>query len=457
MMFKKIKERRFHLLVLAFLTGLFIGINVSFLSSATEPAHKYLDYFHRVYQLILTEYVDEASPKDMFYGAIRGMINSLNDPFTRFLDEKSFEELKEMTTGKFQGVGIEITIQDGQVVVVTPIDDSPAMKAGILSGDIITTIDGKAVKGMKLEKIVKLIRGLPKSTVKLQIRREGFDEAMNFELERAPVKITSVEYDIIKEKNIGYLRIKNFGSETTRDVTKALKFFNARGIKKIVIDVRNNPGGLLNSSIEISELLLERGKTIVSTRGKEGSGRVQVFKSQSEPIYRGALVMLVNNGSASASEILAGAIRDNGRGKLLGVKTFGKGSVQKSFNLDDDIGVAITVAKYYTPSGELIHKKGIKPDYEVPLEKLSESEMKNLKIVREKKILEQFVRKETEYTEETKASFRAALSKDGVILPDKTANYILKDWMYRFKKKPLYDMEFDLQLNEAIRHISSGK
>ncbi|HPC42172.1 MAG TPA: S41 family peptidase [Spirochaetota bacterium] len=456
-MFKKIKERRFHLLVLAFLTGLFIGINVSFLSSATEPAHKYLDYFHRVYQLILTEYVDEASPKDMFYGAIRGMINSLNDPFTRFLDEKSFEELKEMTTGKFQGVGIEITIQDGQVVVVTPIDDSPAMKAGILSGDIITTIDGKAVKGMKLEKIVKLIRGLPKSTVKLQIRREGFDEAMNFELERAPVKITSVEYDIIKEKNIGYLRIKNFGSETTRDVTKALKFFNARGIKKIVIDVRNNPGGLLNSSIEISELLLERGKTIVSTRGKEGSGRVQVFKSQSEPIYRGALVMLVNNGSASASEILAGAIRDNGRGKLLGVKTFGKGSVQKSFNLDDDIGVAITVAKYYTPSGELIHKKGIKPDYEVPLEKLSESEMKNLKIVREKKILEQFVRKETEYTEETKASFRAALSKDGVILPDKTANYILKDWMYRFKKKPLYDMEFDLQLNEAIRHISSGK
>jgi len=456
-MFKKIKERRFHLLVLAFLTGLFIGINISFLSSATEPAHKYLDYFHRVYQLILTEYVDEASPKDMFYGAIRGMINSLNDPFSRFLDEKSFEELKEMTTGKFQGVGIEITIQDGQVVVVTPIDDSPAMKAGILSGDVITTIDGKAVKGMKLEKIVKLIRGLPKSTVKLQVKREGFDEPMNFELERAPVKITSVDYDIIKDMNIGYLKIKNFGSETTRDVTRALKFFNAKGIKKIVIDVRNNPGGLLNSSIEISELLLERGKTIVSTRGKEGSGRVQMFKSQSEPIYRGALIMLVNNGSASASEILSGAIRDNGRGKLLGVKTFGKGSVQKSFNLDDDIGVAITVAKYYTPSGELIHKKGIKPDYEVPLEKLSESEMKNLKIIRDRKILEHFVRKETDYTEETKASFRGALVKNGVTLPDKTANYILKDWIYRFKKKPLYDLEFDLQLNEAIKHISSGK
>ncbi len=456
-MFKKMKERRIHLLVLTFMTGLFIGINVSFLSSATEPAHKYLDYFHRVYQLILTEYVDEASPKEMFYGAIRGMINSLNDPFSRFLDEKSFEELKEMTTGKFQGVGIEITIQDGQIVVVTPIEDSPAMKAGILSGDVITTIDDKVVKGMKLEKIVKMIRGLPKSTVKLQVKRDGYDEPLNFELERAPVKITSVDYDIIKEKNIGYLKIKNFGSETTRDVTKALKLFNSRDIKKIVIDVRNNPGGLLNSSIEISELLLERGKTIVSTRGKEGSGRVQVFKSQSEPIYRGGLIMLVNNGSASASEILAGAIRDNGRGKLLGLKTFGKGSVQKSFNLDDDIGVAITVAKYYTPSGELIHKKGIKPDYEVPLEKLSESDMKNLKIIRDRKLLEQFVKKDTDYTAEAKKSFRQLLAGNNVALADKTADYILKDWIYRFKKKPLYDLEFDLQLNEAIKHISGGK
>lgn len=453
-MFKKLKERHAHLLILGFMTGLFVGINVSFLSSATEPAHKYLDYFHRVYQLILTEYVDEASPKEMFYGAIRGMINSLNDPFSRFLDEKSFEDLKEMTTGKFQGVGIEITIQDGQVVVVTPIDDSPAMKAGIISGDIISSIDGKPIKGMKLEKIVKLIRGLPKSSVKLQIKREGYDEPLDFDLERAPVKITSVDYDIIKENNIGYIKIKNFGSETTRDVTKALKFFNTKGVSKIVIDVRNNPGGLLNSSIEISELLLEKGKTIVSTRGKEGSGRVQVFKSQSEPLYRGSLIVLVNSGSASASEILSGAIRDNGRGKLLGVKTFGKGSVQKSFNLDDDIGVAITVAKYYTPSGELIHKKGIKPDYDVPVEKLSEGDMKNMKILRDRKLLDQFVKKDTEYTPETRASFSQYLAKNDVTLNSRTANYILKDWIYRFKKKQLYDLEFDTQLNEAIKHIS---
>ncbi len=452
-MFNKIKERHLHLMILAFLTGLFIGINVSFLSSATEPAHKYLDYFHRVYQLILTEYVDEPSTKDMFYGAIRGMINALDDPFSRFLDEKSFEELKEMTTGKFQGVGIEITIREGQVVVITPIDDSPAMKAGILSGDVITQVNDKPIKGMKLEKIVNMIRGLPNSKVRLLVKRDGYENPIEFDLERAPVKINSVEYDVIAGKNIGYLRIKNFGSETTRDVVKALKSFNGKGIAKIVIDLRNNPGGLLTSSIEISELLLEKGKTIVSTRGKEGSGKVQFFKSQSNPLFKGEMIVLINNGTASASEILSGAIRDNGRGKLLGIKTFGKGSVQKSYNLDDEIGVAITVAKYYTPSGELIHKKGIKPDFDFPMENLSETEMKNIKSVRDKKLIEEFVKKDTDYSPQTRDSFRQLLAKNGITLSGKTGDFILKEWIYRFKKKQIYDLEFDTQLKEAIKRL----
>ncbi len=452
-MLKNLKERHVHLLILAFLTGLFIGINVSFLSSAVEPAFKYLDYFHRVYQLILTDYVDEVHPKDLFYGAIRGMMSSLNDPFSRFLDEKSYEELKEMTTGKFLGVGIEITIRDGLIVVVAPLDDSPAMRAGIVTGDIITKINNKPTNGMKLEKIEKMIRGLPKSIVKLQIKREGYSEPLEFELERAPVKISSVDYDIIKSTGVGYLRIKNFGSETTRDVTKALKSFIGKGISKVVLDLRNNPGGLLTSSIEISELLLDKGKTIVSTRGKEGSGKVQVFKSQGNPLYRGEIIVLVNNGSASAAEILSAAIRDNGRGKLLGGVTFGKGSVQKSYNLDETVGVAITVARYYTPSGEMIHKKGIKPDYDVPPEKLSENDMKNLKIARDKRLFEEFGKKETEYTPEAKIAFRQFLSKNGVSLSEKTGNFFLKDWIFRYKKKPLYDLEFDAQLTEAMKRI----
>jgi len=452
-MLKKPKERHLHLLLLAFVTGLFIGINVSFLSSAVEPAHKYLDYFHRVYQLILTDYVDETQPKDLFFGAIRGMMNALNDPFSRFLDEKSYDELKEMTTGKFLGVGIEITIRDGLIVVVSPLDDSPAMRAGIAPGDVITKINDKTTNGMKLEMIEKMIRGLPKSMVRLQIKREGYNEPLEFDLERAPVKISSVDYDIIKNSNIGYLRIKNFGSETTKDATKALKFFNGKGIAKIIIDLRNNPGGLLTSSIEISELLLEKGKTIVSTRGKEGSGRVQVFKSQSSPLYKGDVIALVNSGTASAAEILSAAVRDNGRGKLLGVVTFGKGSVQKSYNLDETLGVAITVAKYYTPSGELIHKKGIKPDYDVPPEKVSESDMKNMKIARDKKLVEEFGKKDMDYTPELKESFQKFLSKNGVTLSDKTANFLLKDWIYRVKKKQLYDLEFDTQLTEAVKYL----
>jgi carboxyl-terminal processing protease len=453
-MLKKIKERQMHLLILAFLAGLFIGINTSFISAA-EPAHKYLDYFHRVYQLIVTEYVDDASPKDMFFGAIRGMMYALNDPFSRFLDEKSFEELKEMTTGKFLGVGIEITIRDGRVVVVSPIDDSPAKKAGIMPGDVITRINGKPVKGVGLEKIEKMIRGLPKSSVKLQISREGYGEPLEFELERAPVKIKSVEYGMIDGGEIGYLRIKNFGSDTARDTATALSFFNDKGARRIVLDLRNNPGGLLTSSVEVSELFLDKGNTIVSTRGREGSGRVQVFKSQGKPLFKGRLIVLVNGGTASAAEILSAAVRDNGRGKLLGVKTFGKGSVQKTFNLDDDIGVAITVARYYTPSGEMIHKKGLTPDYVVPQDRHSAADMAGLKIVRDKRLLEGFATHDTEYTTQSKEAFQKYLTQHGVTLSGKAADFILKEWIYRSRKRPLYDLEFDNQLNEAIKYISA--
>lgn len=447
------RERRLHLLALAFLAGLFIGVNASFLSSAPEPAHRYLDYFHRVYQIIVTEYVDETSPKEMFFGAIKGMIDSLDDPYSRFLDEKSLGELREMTTGKFQGVGVEITVQDGRVVVVAPIEDSPAIRAGIAPGDVITHIDDKAIKGKSVEEIASMIRGLPKSTVRLQISREGFAEPIEFTLERAPVKIASVEYGIIEKGSIGYLRIKNFGSDTGRDAAKAMKYFSKQGVKKAIIDVRNNPGGLLTGAVEVSELVLDRGRTIVSTRGREGSGIVEEYKSRSEPVYRGALAVLVNNGTASAAEILAGAVRDNERGVLLGEKTFGKGSVQKSFNLEDDIGVSITVARYYTPSGELIHKKGITPERVVPSERFSEDDMKGLKAIREKNLMDAFVAKDTVYDGASRSAFRAFLAEKGVRLSGRTADFVLKDWINRAKKKPLYDLEFDTQLSEAVRHL----
>ncbi|MCU0849230.1 MAG: S41 family peptidase [Spirochaetes bacterium] len=455
-MFRKIKERSLHLLILAFLTGLFLGINISFVASANEPAHKYLDYFHQVYQLIRTEYVDEPPTREIFFGAIKGMIKALDDPFSRFLDESAYNELKEITTGKFVGVGVEITEKDDEIVVITPIAESPAMNAGINAGDVIARVNDTPIKGKKMTDVIKLIKGIPGSRVKLSIKREGFARLIDFDIERAPIKIKSVEYTIIKEPGIGYLRIISFGSDTTRDVIKGLELFNENKIGKIIIDLRFNPGGLLESSVEISELFLKKGSLVVSTRGREGKVNVKEFKSAIDPIYNGEVVVLVNGGSASAAEILSGAIRDNKRGKLVGEKTFGKGSVQKTYNLDENIAVAITIAKYYTPSGELIHKKGITPDHVVAVEKMTEADMRNLRNMDRGKLLDKFVKEGTEYNEQTRKAFRDFLAAGKIKLSEKTADFVLKNRIMKFRKKPPYDLEFDNQLVYAVK-LLGGK
>ncbi len=449
-MLKKIKERKFHFLLFAFLLGLFIGINFSFSARAGESTHKYLDYFHQVYQIISSEYVDGANNKDLFYGAIQGMIKSLNDPFSRFLDEDSYSELNEMTTGKFVGVGVEISIRDGEVVVITPIEDSPAMRAGIKAGDIIFKVNKQVIKDMKIEEIINLIKGLPGSTVKLYVRRDGVDDILSFEVERAPIKLKSVEYGIIKEHNIGYIKIKNFGSDTAKDVNDGIRFFNKSGVDKVIVDLRYNPGGLLTAAVSLSEIFLKKGQVVVSTKGKEGTGNESLFKVENDPIYNGKVIVLVNKGSASASEIFAGAIRDNKRGFLVGEKTFGKGSVQKTFNLDKNIGVAITVAKYYTPSGELIHKKGIMPDFEVSEEKLQKDELDSLKKIDTDKSADAFIKKDMQFNETTRADFKKYIAGKNIKLSDRVADIFLKNKIGQYRKKDLYDLEFDNQLTFAI-------
>ncbi|HOO73071.1 MAG TPA: S41 family peptidase [Spirochaetota bacterium] len=453
-MLKKIRERNVHLFVFTFCLGLFLGVTFSYRVTATETAHKYLDYFHNVYQIIMSEYVRPTSNKDLFYGAIDGMIKSLDDPYSRFLDEKSYEELKEMTTGKFVGVGIEITMQDDEIIVITPIEDSPAMKSGISAGDIITRVDGKNIKGKKLSEIVKMIKGLPGTKVTLSVYREGADDTIDYELTREAIKLKSVEYDLIEGNNIGYMKIKNFGSDTTKDVVKAIKYFNSKKSDRAIIDLRYNPGGLLNAAVTIADLFLEKGKTIVSTKGRSDTRKEETFKSENDPLYTGDIILLVNKGSASASEILSGAIRDNKRGKLLGEKTFGKGSVQKSFNLDENLGVAITVAYYYTPSGELIHGKGIKPDIALASEKFSDTEQKILKKIENDKLIENFVTKGMQYNEDTKKKFYEYLKKNNVEISGRSADFLLKSGIYQFKKRPIYDMEFDIQLSKAAEIIS---
>ena len=455
-MFKKLKERNLHIVVVAFFLGTFLGFNVTFLEAAKEPAHRYLDYFHQVYQVLRTEYVDAPSTKDLFYGAIRGMIKSLDDPFSRFLDEESLGQLKEMTTGKFVGVGIEITVRDSEVVVISPIADSPAMDAGIQAGDIIEKVNEKPIKGKKLTEIVKMIKGLPQSSVDLSVRREGFDEPLHFKIKRAPIKIKSVQFAVLDGTNIGYIKVKSFGTETTGDVKKAIDDLKKKNVEKIIMDLRYNPGGLLTAAVGLSDLFLDKEQVIVSTKGRNGKNE-RVFKSQNDPLAKGPLVVLVNKGSASASEIFSGAIRDNKRGTLMGEKTFGKGSVQKTFSLDENVGIAVTIAKYYTPSGELIHKKGIKPDVKVSYRDLTKEEKKALGRINKEKLLDAFVKKGTLYDEKTKKEFQAFLKKKNIAMSDWTANLVLKNKVYQYKKRPLYDLEFDSQLTKAMETLKDKK
>jgi len=453
-MLKKIKERSFYFTVLVFMSGIFLGINFSFLQASTDSAYRYLDQFHQVYQLIESKFVENSKSEKLFVGAIKGMIKSLDDPFTRYLDKQSQEELKEMTSGKFYGVGIEITIRNGELVVISPIDNSPAMKSGIMAGDVITYVNGRAIRGEKMMETIKKIKGLPGSTVKLTIRRDGFDENLNFTVKRAPIKLKSVESAIIE--NIGYVKIKNFGSNTSEDVKKRLLNFNKKKIDKVIFDLRYNPGGLLTSAISISDLILKKGLRIVSTKERDGKNEV-IYYSKNDSIYKDKLIVLVNKGSASASEILSGAIRDNKRGKLIGEKTFGKGSVQQTYSLDNETSVAITIAKYYTPSGEMIHKKGINPDFVVAQEKMSKRDMKNLKIVRKTKLLENFVKKGMKYSEKSKKEFEELLKSKKIILSLKTKNFILKNQILKYIKKPLFDIEFDKQLVIALKRIKEKK
>jgi len=452
-MFKKLKERRLHLIIIAFLIGMFAGINLSNSLSANEPAHRYLDYFHQVYHYIISDYVDEVGNKEIFYGAIRGMMKALHDPYSRFLDENDFNEFKEDITGDFVGVGIEISARDGEIVLISPIEDSPAAKAGIKEGDVIEKVNDVSIKNKSVPDIVKMIRGRSDTTVKMQVRREGFDEPLELTLKRAVIHTSSVAYDMIENSDIGYLRIKIFGDDTTREVEKALKFFTAKGVSNLIVDLRGNPGGKLDDAIQISDFFLEKGKTIVTTKGRKGSGNITEAKSTSDPIYRGKVIVLVNKGSASASEILAGAIKDNNRGKLLGERTFGKGVVQRLFNLTDVIGITLTVAKYYTPSGVSIHGTGILPDIQVSSQIIPEADKKNVNIIVRDKIPELFVKTNRQYNEETKRKFQALLQERNLPVSEASANYILMTEIARYTKRPLYNLEFDTQLKEALKAI----
>jgi carboxyl-terminal processing protease len=321
-----------------------------------------LKVFTDVLGLLQKEYVEETNSKDLINGAIKGMLETL-DPHSAFMPPQMFKEMQEETKGRFEGLGMEITVKDGVLTVVSPIEDTPAFKAGILAEDQILKIDGEPTKKFTLMDNVKRLRGPKGSKVTITIMREGFTKPRDLTLIRDVIPIRSVRHELL-EKHYGYIRVSQFQEKTDMEFDKALKALEEESkgtLWGLILDLRNNPGGLLDQAVKVADRFIESG-LIVSMEGRKEDQKLRFNAHAQGTITRYPLVVLINGGSASASEIVAGAIQDNGRGILLGTQTFGKGSVQTIFPLKDGSGLRLTTAKYFTPSGRSIQAKGIVPD-----------------------------------------------------------------------------------------------
>ena len=317
----------------------------------------------RAVQVVKGQYVGTAEGPLLMTGSLKGMVNSLGDPYSVYLDPKMYSELMLETKGSFGGVGIVLGVKDKQLTVVAPIEGTPAETAGILSGDLIVKIDGQDTKDMALDEAVGKIRGKEGSKVTLTIQRTG-QEAEEYSLTRATIVLKSVSGKIL-ENGIGYIRLSMFSETTGNDFTQKMSELTEQGMTSLILDLRNNPGGLIGESVKVARLLVPQGP-IVSVIGKDGERETSQSYLEKTPL---PLVVLINGGSASASEIVAGAIQDTSAGKLIGVKTFGKGSVQRIIPLDKDSAVKITIAEYHTPKDRSIHGKGIEPDIVVEMPK----------------------------------------------------------------------------------------
>ena len=335
-------------------------------ASKNKETYEYLDLFGQIFDRVRSQYVDNVTDEELIEKAIDGMLTGL-DPHSGYMDEEVWEEMQMDTQGKFGGLGIEITMEEGFVKVISPIEDTPAYKAGVLAGDFIIQIDDAPVFGLTLSEAVELMRGKKGDPITITISREGV-EPFEVNIIRDIIKIQSVKYDIFD--NVGYLRITSFTEQTESGLIKYIKKIKEELDNKqigFVLDLRSNPGGLLKQSVKVSDIFLEQGE-IVSTRGRNKEDILRYRAKKGDRINGQPLIVLINGGSASASEIVAGALQDHKRAIIVGTKSFGKGSVQtiipfkKSGNNKSTTGIRLTTARYYTPSGESIQGKGIMPD-----------------------------------------------------------------------------------------------
>jgi carboxyl-terminal processing protease len=349
------------LIIVSILFGAYSLVLSSSEQKKKNDLYRQVELFSDTLAIIQSEYVDETEPKNLIYGALKGMLSSL-DPHSQFLDPDAYNELKVDTEGKFGGLGIEITVKDGLLTVVTPIEDTPAWKAGLKTNDRIVRINNEVTRDMTITDAVKRLRGKPGEAVNITILRESEKKIMEFKIVRDIIKINNIKGARILEDGIGYVRIVEFRENTARDLDVAMETLKKTGMNALIVDLRNNPGGLLDSAVKVTEKFVEKGKMVVYTKGRRADQNMEFLSRGQNPITDLPMVVLINDGSASGSEIMAGALQDHKRAIILGTKSFGKGSVQTVIPLSDGSALRLTTSKYFTPSGRQIHGKGIIPD-----------------------------------------------------------------------------------------------
>jgi carboxyl-terminal processing protease len=358
-----------------FICSLFSNVNLfAEEKKAKQDAYNKLKVFSEVLSLIESNYVEPVEKNSMIEGAISGMVKSL-DPHTSYMPPASYKEMQVETTGKFGGLGIEISLRDGVLTVVSPIDDTPAFKVGIKPGDKIIKIEDESTLDMTLQDAVSRLRGETGSPVTITIFRKTFKSPKEFTIVRDIIKVRSVVSKLYQD-DIGYIKIRNFSKNTSSDLDKALEELRGQAITKLILDVRNNPGGLLNQAVEVTDRFLNKENLIVYTKGRSEDQNMRFTSHDKVAGVSYPLIILVNGGSASASEIVAGALQDLNRAIILGTQTFGKGSVQTIIPLSDGSALRLTTARYYTPSGRVIQENGIEPDIIVEMKLRNEFEKK---------------------------------------------------------------------------------
>jgi len=404
-----------------------------------QNAYNKLKVFSEIISLIESNYVETVKSDTMIEGAINGMVKSL-DPHTNYMPPATYKEMQVETTGKFGGLGIEISMRDGILTVVSPIDDTPAFRAGVKAGDKIIKIEDESTLDMTLQDAVSLLRGETGSPINITIFRKNFKAPKEFTIVRDIIKVRSVVHKLY-QTDIGYIKIRSFSKNTSSDLDKALADLEKKGITKLILDVRNNPGGLLNQAVEVTDRFLNRENLIVYTKGRSNEQNMRFTSHDKVAGVNYPLIILVNGGSASASEIVAGALQDLNRAIVLGTPTFGKGSVQTIIPLSDGSALKLTTARYYTPSGRVIQENGIEPDILVEMEAVEEIKKKDKDEDSEEKTkLRRFLREK-----DLKKHLKGKSSIEGI---DENASEELK------VKKLDEDLKKDNQLQQAVSLLS---